>query len=98
MAAVELAVNNELLPDYEIMRPFIGGAELGRRTEPFADHITVITLDMDEAPEQAATMEIMMKRVRDQGTRIVSATYYDSAGQTLATIERPADSGWIHRL
>ncbi|MCX4816759.1 hypothetical protein OG601_47425 [Streptomyces sp. NBC_01239] len=98
MAAVELAVDNERLPDYEIMKPFIGGCELGRRSDPFVDHITVVTLDMEEAPDQAATMEIMMERVLGQGTRVATATYYDSAGAKLATIERPPDSGWIHQL
>lgn len=98
MTAVELSVDNDLLPHYEIMKPFIGGPELGRHTDPFADHVTVITLDMGEAPEGAATMEIIMERVLHKGTRIVSATYYDKAGQALTTIERPADSGWIHQL
>ncbi|MGW2048550.1 hypothetical protein ACWCPF_25710 [Streptomyces sp. NPDC001858] len=98
MAAVELAVDNELLNDYDVMQPFIGGPELGRRIDPFADHVTFITLDIDEAPETAATMEIMMECVLHHGTRIVSATYYDEAGTKLATVERPADSGWMHQL
>lgn len=97
MGAVELSVDNDLLPDYEIMKPFIGGPELGRHADPFADHTTVITLDMDEAPDEAATIEIIMERVLHKGARIVSATYHDKAGKALTTIERPADSGWIHQ-
>lgn len=98
MSGVEVSVDNDLLPHYEIMKPFIGGPELRRHTDPFADHVTVITLDMDEAPVGATTMEIIMERVLHKGARIVSATYHDKAGQVLTTIERPADSGWIHQL
>ncbi|MEV0556224.1 hypothetical protein AB0I27_22580 [Streptomyces sp. NPDC050597] len=95
MAVVELAVENELLPDYETMQPSIGGQETGRRPCPYAEHVTLIALDMAEAPDNSTTMEVVLERVLNKGTRIVSAAYSDSDGNQLAFIQRPDDTGWI---
>lgn len=97
MPTVELHVATELLAHYDIAAPVIGGRELGRSQDPGTADVTVITLDMDDAPEGAHRMDVMMERVLHKGTRIVSVTYLDADGAQLATIERPPDSGWFQQ-
>lgn len=94
MAAVQLAVANELLPHFETIRTHIGGPEISRRPSQDADDVTIVTLDMDEASDQAAIMEIALQHVHGKGSRILNVTYYDIGGRALATIERSVDR-WI---
>jgi|ERR1043165_801019 hypothetical protein len=96
MAAVDLPVDDELLPYFDASHSAIGGRELGRRHDHYNPGVTLITLDMDEAPAEARTMEVVLERVLHEGSRILSITYCDADGRQLLTTERPGDSGRIN--
>lgn len=98
MTAVDLPVDDELLPYFEAARQAIGGQEARRRPDPNRPGTTLVTLDMDDAPAEARTMEVVLERVLHKGTRILGITYCDAEGRQLATTEPPGDTGWINPL
>lgn len=96
MAAVDLPVDDDYLPYFEAVRNAIGGRELGRRPRHGNPGTTLITLDMEDAPPEARTMEVVLERVLRQGSHILSITYCDADGRQILTTERPGDSGRIN--
>ncbi|WP_330172966.1 hypothetical protein OG875_04805 [Streptomyces sp. NBC_01498] len=79
MAAVELHVDNRLLDDFEAIRPKLNGHEIGRRSSPVSDDVTVLTMEMVTAPSHARTMEVTLRRVDDQ-LRVGEIHYWDEHG------------------
>jgi hypothetical protein len=85
MATVELHVANELLPDFDAIRPKINGREIGRRPSPTAMGITILEMEMPDAPSQARTMELVMRLVDGQ-PEISETHYWDEHGIFLAPV------------
>jgi hypothetical protein len=84
MATVELHVANELLEDFEAIRPKLKGRETGRRPSP-VDGVTILDMQMDDAPKQAATMEVLVRRTNDQ-PEVSEIHYWDEHGIFLAPV------------
>lgn len=95
MPAVDLPVADDLLPYFEAARTAIGGRETGRRPDQYNPGVTLVTLDMNDAPAEARTMEVVLERGLHQGSRILSITYCDADGRQVLTVESDGDSGWI---
>ena len=95
MSIVELRVHNAFFAEYEAMRPYLSGQEVTRREDPHRPDYTLIDIDMDDAPEDATPMEIVLKKVRGKGAHIQAITYYDTDRQQLAISERYNNGGWL---
>lgn len=85
MATVELHIANEMLGDFERIRPHLDGREIGRRPSPTAMGVTILDMEMNGAPDQAATMEVVLQLVDGQ-PKINSIHYCDKHGIFLAPV------------
>lgn len=84
MATVELHVANELLDGFEAIRPKLNGRETGRRPSP-VDGVTILDMQMGDAPKQAATMEVVVRRTNGQ-PEVSEIHYWDEHGIFLAPV------------
>jgi len=82
MATAELHITNEPLGDFEAIRPKLNGREVARRPSP-VDGVTILDMEMADAPKQAATMEVVVRRVDGQ-PEISEIHYWDEHGIFLA--------------
>lgn len=85
MAAVELHIANELLDSFEVIRPQLNGRETGRRPSPTAMGVTILDMEMDGAPDQAKTMEVVLHLV-DGRPKISGIHYWDKHGIFLVPV------------
>jgi hypothetical protein len=85
MAAVELHIANELLGDFEVIRPKLNGRETGRRPSPTVDGVTILDMEMANAPTQAKTMEVVVQRVGGHA-EVKEIHYWDEHGIFLAPV------------
>jgi hypothetical protein len=85
MATVELHIADELLPDFETIRPKLNGRETSRRPSPTCDACTILDMEMDGAPAQAKTMEVELRLVDDQ-PEVGEIHYWDENGIVLAPV------------
>ncbi|WP_282790920.1 hypothetical protein [Streptomyces sp. CC224B] len=83
MATVELHIADELLHDFETIRPALNGREIGRRPSPTCDACTILDMAMADAPAHAKTMEIILQRVDNQPV-IKEIHYWDERGDFIA--------------
>jgi hypothetical protein len=85
MAAVELHIANEMLDSFEAIRPKLNGRETGRRPSPTAMGVTILDMEMDGAPDQAKTMEVVLQLIDGQ-PKISGIHYWDKHGIFLAPV------------
>lgn len=85
MAAVELHIANEMLDSFEAIRPRLNGREIGRRPSPTAMGVTILDMEMDGAPDQAKTMEVVLHLIDGQ-PKISEIHYWDKHGIFLAPV------------
>ncbi|MFI8439944.1 hypothetical protein ACIGKG_04910 [Streptomyces rochei] len=85
MATVELHIANEMLDHFNAIRPHLNGRETGRRPSPIAMGITILDMEMDGAPEQAKTMEVVLHLIDGQ-PKISEIHYWDKRGIFLAPV------------
>ncbi|MGW5173127.1 hypothetical protein ACWERY_02015 [Streptomyces sp. NPDC004082] len=85
MTVAELHIADELLVDFEAIRPALNGREVGRRPSPTCDGCTILDMDMADAPTQAKTMEIELRSV-DGKPEIGEIHYWDKHGISLAPV------------
>jgi hypothetical protein len=95
MSIVDLHFQTEMLPHFEAARAHVEGHEVGRRQCPYRDDVTILSMDMDEAPPGATTMELILERVLDKGSRILRTIYYGADGKQVGATERYGNGGWI---
>lgn len=82
MATVELHIAAELLDDFEAIRPKLNGRETGRRPGS-VDGVTILDIEMDDAPPHAKSMEILMEVV-DGRAHVKEIHYWDEHGIFIA--------------
>ncbi|MFD3999839.1 hypothetical protein [Streptomyces rubiginosohelvolus] len=85
MAAVELHIANEMLDHFETIRPHLDGRETGRRGSPTAMGVTILDMQMEGAPEQAKTTEVVLHLIDGQ-PKINAIHYWDKHGIFLAPV------------
>lgn len=85
MGTVELHIADELLDDFEAIRPQLNGRETGRRPSPTCDACTILDMEMNDAPDQAKTMEVVVSRVNGQ-PEISEIHYWEEHGIFLAPV------------
>ena len=85
MATVELHIADELLNDFEAIRPKLNGRETGRRPSPTCDACTILDMEMADAPDHAKTMEVVLRLTDDQ-TEIDEIHYWDEHGIFIAPV------------
>ncbi|WP_406418409.1 hypothetical protein [Streptomyces sp. NBC_01614] len=82
MATVELHVDNELLDVFEGIRPKLNGLEVGRHPSP-VEGVTVLDMDMADAPPHAKTMEVVVSVASGQPD-VIEIHYWDERGIFIA--------------
>lgn len=82
MATVELHVADELLDDFERVRPQLNGREVGRHPSP-VDGVTVLDMEIADAPRHAKTMEIVVSVAGGQ-PQVSEIHYWDEHGIFIA--------------
>jgi len=95
MSIVDLHVQTSMMPHFETARPYMGGLEVGRRQHPYQADVTILSMDMDEAPDGAVTMELILERVLGKGIRILRTIYYGADSKQVGVIDRYDNGGWI---
>jgi hypothetical protein len=85
MTTVELHIASELLDDFESISPLLSGREVGRRPSPTVDGVTILDMEMANAPTQAETMEVVVRRVGDH-PEVKEIHYWDEHGIFLAPV------------
>ncbi|MFF5642955.1 hypothetical protein [[Kitasatospora] papulosa] len=83
--ATELHIANEVLDDFEAIRPMLNGRETGRRASATCDACTILDMEMADAPRQAATMELILRLV-DGRPEVQEIHYWDEHGIFLAPV------------
>ncbi|MFI9618142.1 hypothetical protein ACIG8S_04405 [[Kitasatospora] papulosa] len=83
--ATELHIANEVLDDFEAIRPMLNGRETGRRASATCDACTILDMEMSDAPDQAATMEVILREVNGQ-PEVDEIHYWDKHGIFLAPV------------
>lgn len=80
---VEMQVATQLLPKFEALAHLIPGKEVGRRPMPWTDgEVTIVEMDMEDAPPDARTMEVVMTQTRHE-TVVDEIRYFDKHGTFL---------------
>lgn len=82
MATVELHVANELLGSFEEIRPKLKGREVGRHPGP-VEGVTILEMEMADAPSHAKTMEVVVSAVSGQ-PEVGEIHYWDEHGIFIA--------------
>lgn len=82
MATVELHVVNELLDDFESIRPKLNGREVGRHQSP-VEGVMVLDMEMVDAPRHAKTMEVVVSVASGQ-PEVSEIHYWDEHGIFIA--------------
>jgi hypothetical protein len=85
MATVELHIADELLTDFQQIRPMLNGRETGRRPSPTCDACTIFDMEMADAPAHAKTMEVVVQRIGDHAD-VKEIHYWDEHGIFLAPV------------
>jgi hypothetical protein len=85
MGAVELHLADELLDDFEAIRPKLNGHETSRRPSTTCDGCTIFEMEMADAPAQAQTMEVVVS-VTDGQLEVGEIHYWDVHGIFLAPV------------
>lgn len=89
MSVVELHVYDNMLTTFDGMRRLIGGQEVGRRPSPEQPDVTIINMEMPNAPAGATAMDVHFRKVYDEATgetttSIYATTWYDTDGRQIS--------------
>jgi hypothetical protein len=84
MTTVDLHIDNQLLDGFDAIRDQLNGRETGRRPSS-VDGVTILEMDMVDAPAQAATMEVVVQRVGDRA-EVREIHYWEAHGIFLAPV------------
>ncbi|MEU8829346.1 hypothetical protein [Streptomyces sp900116325] len=85
MATVEMHVATELLDEFDTIRGQIEGREVRRRTHPTRAGVTILDMEMADAPPQATQMEPVLTMEHGQ-VHVREIHYWDRHGIFLAPV------------
>ncbi|MFD4394661.1 hypothetical protein [Kitasatospora sp. NPDC058478] len=89
---VELWVDDRLLDSFDRVRSLLAGVELGRHPHPDSEGITVVEMQMEDAPMGAVRMELTVQRVPDDFSapacfiptlQVKEIAWFDENGHTI---------------
>jgi len=89
MAAVDTRVADPLLPHIDTTLEAVGATEILRKPDLDQPGITILTLDMPDAPASAHTVTFDLAFTTDRPAYISSATYFDENGADIKTVAYP---------
>ena len=89
MPAVDVRIADPLLPYVATTLGAIGATEILRKPDLDEGGITILTLDIPDAPAKARTMTVDLAFATDRPAYISSATYLDENGADIKTVAYP---------